>query len=50
MSRFRMTFQSGMVLVGDQDALDQHVALPEQQDSGEPVVLNDRVEDLLAGR
>jgi hypothetical protein len=50
MSRFRMTFESGMVLVGDQSALDQHVALPERQDSGEPVVLNDRVEDLLAGR
>ncbi len=50
MSRFRMTFKSGMVLVGDQSALDQHVALPEQQDAGEPVILNDRVEDLLAGR
>ncbi len=49
-SRFRMTFQSGMVLVGDQSALDRHVALPERQDSGDPVVLNDRVEDLLAGR
>lgn len=50
MSRFRMTFHSGMVLVGDQNALDHHVVLPEQQDSGEPVVLNDRIEDLLAGR
>jgi hypothetical protein len=50
MSRFRMTFKSGMVLVGDQSALDQHVALPEQQDADEPVILNDRVEDLLAGR
>ncbi len=50
MSRFRMSFESGMVLVGDQSALEEHVALPERQDSGEPVVLNDRVEDLLAGR
>lgn len=49
-SRFRMTFESGMVLVGDQSALDNHVALPKEQDSGEPVMLNDRVEDLLAGR
>jgi 37-kD nucleoid-associated bacterial protein len=48
-SRFRMTFESGMVLVGDRRALDNHVALPEEQDSGEPVMLNDRVEDLLAG-
>jgi hypothetical protein len=49
-SRFRMTFESGMVLVGDRGALDKHVKLPDEQDSGEPVVLNDRVEDLLAGR
>lgn len=50
MSRFRMTFHSGMVLVGNQNALDHHVVLPEQQDSGEPVILNDRIEDLLAGK
>jgi Holliday junction resolvase len=49
-SRFRMTFESGMVLVGDRGSLDRHVKLPDEQDSGEPVVLNDRVEDLLAGR
>ena len=49
-SRFRMTFESGMVLVGDRGALDKHVKLPEKQNSGDPVVLDDRVEDLLAGR
>jgi hypothetical protein len=49
-SRFRMTFESGMVLVGDQNALDNNVTLPKKRDTGEPVMLNDRVEDLLAGR
>jgi hypothetical protein len=49
-SRFRMSFRSGMVLVGDQDALDNHVTLPDKQEDGGPVILNDRVEDLLAGR
>jgi hypothetical protein len=49
-SRFRMTFESGMVLVGNQRALDKHVTLPEERNSGDPVVLHDRVEDLLAGQ
>lgn len=49
-ARFRMTFKSGMVLVGDQDALDTRVTLPNDPDSDEPVVLRDRVDNLLAGR
>lgn len=49
-SRFRMTFKSGMVLVGDEAALRQNVKVPRQRDSGDPVVLDDQIEDLLAGR
>jgi hypothetical protein len=49
-SRFRMTFKSGMVLVGDEAALRENVKVPEERDSGDPVVLDDQIEDLLAGR
>lgn len=49
-SGFRMTFESGMVLVGDVESLDQRVKLPEEKDSDEPVELNDTVERLLTGR
>lgn len=47
---FRIIFQSGMVLVGDMDALDQRVKLPQDQDSDDPVELNDTVEKLPTGR
>jgi hypothetical protein len=49
-SRFRMTFESGMVLVGDREALDERVELPKEQNSGEPVIVKDAVANLLSGR
>jgi 37-kD nucleoid-associated bacterial protein len=49
-SGFRMIFDSGMVLVGDMESLDQRVKLPEKQDGQEPVELNDTVQRLLTGR
>jgi hypothetical protein len=49
-SRFRMTFKSGMVLVGKDEDLDERVDLPDDAASGEPVKLNDTVQNLLSGR
>ena len=49
-SRFRMTFKSGMVLVGKDEDLEERVDLPDDADSGEPVKLNDTVQNLLSGR
>jgi hypothetical protein len=49
-SNFRMTFKSGMVLVGDMDALDHKVELPVEKESGDPVQLHDTVERVLTGR
>lgn len=49
-SRFKMTFTSGMVLVGSRESLDENVQLPEDAASGEPVKLNDTVQNLLAGK
>lgn len=49
-SGFKMTFKSGMVLVGDMQALDNRVELPDEASSDEPVQLHDTVERLLTGR
>jgi 37-kD nucleoid-associated bacterial protein len=49
-SGFKMTFESGMVLVGDMGALDKRVELPEERQSDQPVQLHDTVERLLTGR
>ena len=49
-SGFKMTFRSGMVLVGDTDALHTRVRLPEDKATEEPVQLHDSVERLLTGR
>jgi hypothetical protein len=50
LSGFRMTFKSGMVLVGDVDALEKRVELPSEENSNRPVQLHDSVERLLTGR
>jgi hypothetical protein len=49
-SRFRMTFESGMVLVGTREDLDERVEIPDESDSDEPVRLHDNVRRLLTGR
>lgn len=49
-ARFRMTFKSGMVLVGDQESLEKKVELPKESESREPVKLKDDIESLLSGR
>lgn len=58
-SSFKMTFESGMVLVGDREALDKRVDIPKSQgqagaDAGagkpEPVKLHDTVESVITGR
>lgn len=48
--RFRLTFRSGMVLVGAVDDLDHKVDLPEGSTSDQPVQIHDHVEKLLTGR
>jgi hypothetical protein len=50
-SGFKMTFKkSGMVLVGNMDALNNRVELPDDEASDKPVQLHDTVERLLTGR
>jgi hypothetical protein len=49
-SKFKMTFESGMVLVGSGEDLDRRVDLPASATSNEPVVLRDNVRALLTGR
>jgi 37-kD nucleoid-associated bacterial protein len=48
--RFRLTFRSGMVLVGNVDDLEQKVELPEGGDSDQAVQVHDHVDRLLTGR
>jgi hypothetical protein len=48
--RFRLTFDSGMVLVGDVADLEQKVELPEGRASDQPVQVHDQVNRLLTGR
>jgi hypothetical protein len=49
-SRFRMVFESGMVLVGDNEALRDKVIIPDNPGPDHPVKLGDSVDKLLAGR
>jgi hypothetical protein len=50
-SRFRMTFTSGnLTLIGDRDALDSTVEIPENNVAGEPVRLHTTVDDIITGR
>jgi hypothetical protein len=48
--RFKLTFDSGMVLVGDVADLKEKVELPEGVTSGQPVQVHDHVSRLLTGR
>lgn len=49
-SRFRMTFTSGnLVLVGDREALDSTVVIPDDDRPDDPVELRTRVDDVLTG-
>jgi len=48
--RFKLTFNSGMVLVGDVADLEQKVELPEGHASDQPVQVHDQVNRLLTGR
>ena len=49
-SRFRMTFTSGnLVLVGDREALDSTVVIPDDDKPDDPVELRTRVDDVLTG-
>jgi hypothetical protein len=47
---FKMTFESGMVLVGPPSALEDNVEIPDQPSASDPVQLKDTVRSLLAGR
>jgi hypothetical protein len=54
-SSFKMTFESGMVLVGDREALENRVEIPKDDRSAqagkpEPVKLNDTVRSVITGR
>jgi hypothetical protein len=56
-SSFKMTFESGMVLVGDRESLDKRVDIPKGQGAAgaadgkpEPVKLHDTVESVITGR
>jgi hypothetical protein len=46
-SGFKMTFDSGMVLVGSKDALENNVEMPKETD--DPVALHDSIARLLSG-
>lgn len=48
--KFRMSFQSGMVLVGSREALENNVELPADDDQDAGVKLNDSIRSLLTGR
>jgi hypothetical protein len=48
--RFKLTFDSGMVLVGDVTALREKVELPSGTDTAQPVQVHDHVNRLLTGR
>ena len=43
---FRMTFDSGMVLVGSRDDLEERIEIREEEDEGREVVINDAVKSL----
>lgn len=49
-SSFKMTFESGMVLVGSKDALEEKVTIPEHPGPDSPVELNDSVDAILTAR
>jgi hypothetical protein len=49
-SKFRMTFDSGMVLVGSKESLEQNVDIPKKPGPDNPVKLKDGVEDILTAR
>lgn len=49
-SSFKMTFESGMVLVGSKDALEEKVTIPENPGPESPVELNDSVDSILTAR
>ncbi len=53
-SGFKMTFESGMVLVGSREALEERVKIPKADGSAsaepEPVQLHDTVKSVLTGR
>jgi hypothetical protein len=46
-SQFRMTFESGMVLVGSKDDLERRVKIPEDPGPDHPVELSDSVDSVL---
>jgi hypothetical protein len=48
--RFKLTFDSGMVLVGDVADLEQKVELPKGGAADQPVQVHDQVSRLLTGR
>jgi hypothetical protein len=49
-NEFKMTFTSGMVLVGPPQALEDNVNIPEKPSRDHPVQLRDTVENVLTGR
>jgi hypothetical protein len=48
-SRFRMTFDSGMVLVGSQEDLEDRVEIPDHPGPDDPVQLGDSIDGILTG-
>lgn len=49
-SGFKMTFESGMVLVGSKEALEQKVTIPNEPGPDEPIELADSVDAILTAR
>jgi hypothetical protein len=49
-SGFKMTFDSGMVLVGNMAALEEKVVLPDAKNPNKPVELHDSVKRIISGR
>jgi hypothetical protein len=49
-SQFKMTFESGMVLVGSKEDLEKRVTIPEDPGPDHPVELGDSVDNVLTAR
>jgi hypothetical protein len=49
-SRFKMTFESGMVLVGSREDLEEKVEIPSDPGPENPVKLKDGIDDVLTAR
>jgi len=45
-----MTFDSGMVLVGSKEDLEERVEIPENPGPDKPVQLSDSIDGILTGR